>query len=80
MPIKHNKTNTIGVISNLRWLRHFPRPDGDRFQIFKHMFSQPAFLLHWLKQEDTTPYKAGHPSVCDALTDHPHIRMIWSTS
>ena len=66
-------------------MRHFLRPDGDRFTILKHMLSQPAILLHWLKQEDTSPYKAdhpnvGHPSVCDALADHPHIRMISQAS
>ena len=62
MPIKHNKTNTCGVISTLKgsWDISPDEMDSD-FQLTYTFLSQPAILLRWVRQEDSTPYKGRSP-------------------
>ena len=83
MPIKHNKTNTCGVISTLKggWDTFPDQMESDLKHSNTSSLNQPSCFTNWNKRTahliKADHPNVGHPSVCGGKADHPHIRMIW---
>ena len=85
MPTKHINLATCGVISALKG--SWEASPDQMLPDIKLWNTHPLPTCHLASLIETrgqhpyvgrSPY-VGHP-MCDALTDHPHIRMIWVAS
>ena len=79
MPIKHNKTNTCGVIFTLKgsWDIYTDQMESDFQDTITSSLNLPSCFTKWDKRTAHL-IKADHPNVghpmCDGNTDHPTHR------